>query len=60
MARFGGLFAVAAMVAFTTGNAYFRGVTTRAEDPSRYWSIVGGYAALALLMPALRRLAKGH
>ena len=56
---FSGVFAVAALVALATGSAYFRGVTKRAEDPSRYWSIVGGYVALALLLPALR-LAKGH
>ena len=59
MAWFSGLFAMVAVVALTTGSAYFRGVTTRAEDPSRYCSIIGGYVALALLLPALR-LAKGH
>ena len=59
MDGFSGLFAVAVVVALTTGSAYFRGVTTRAEDPPRYWSIIGGYVALALLLPALR-LAKGH
>ncbi len=59
MDGFSGLFAMAAVVALAPGSAYFHGVTTRAEDPSRYCSIIGGYVALALLLPALR-LAKGH
>jgi len=51
---FSALFAVAAMIAIASGKACFRGFTVRSENPSRYWSIIGGYVALALLLPALR------
>ncbi len=34
-------------VALLTGKAYFRGVTVRTEEPSRYWRIVACYAVLA-------------
>jgi hypothetical protein len=53
---FSALFATAAVLALLTGKAYFRGVTARAENPARYWSIIGCYIALALLMPVLRLL----
>ena len=47
------LFLAAALIALVTGRAYFRGVVTRADAPRRYWSTVGGYAAVALASAAL-------
>ncbi|MCU0896110.1 MAG: hypothetical protein MUC55_01265 [Burkholderiales bacterium] len=47
MSWFGGVFLVALVLALATGRAYFRGFAERSEEPRRYWSIVGCYAALA-------------
>ena len=53
---FSALFLCAALIALATGTAYFRGTIDRATDPVRYWSTIGCYLALALLMPALKLL----
>lgn len=53
---FSALFLCAALIALATGTAYFRGTIDRATEPVRYWSTVGCYLALALLMPALKLL----
>lgn len=51
MGWFSGMFLAALALALATGRAYFRGFVARAENPWRYWSIVGCYAALAALEP---------
>jgi len=53
---FGMVFSVAFLLSLLTGKAYFRGVFDREESPSMYWQIVGCYAVLAALGPALRLL----
>jgi hypothetical protein len=53
---FSGVFLLATVLALATGKAVFRGVTERAEEPARYWSIVGCYLALALATPVLNAI----
>ncbi|MBS0319048.1 MAG: hypothetical protein JSR18_00780 [Proteobacteria bacterium] len=36
------------VVALLTGKAHFRGTASRANDPYRYWTIVGCYVVLVL------------
>lgn len=55
---FSGLFLVAFVVSLLTGKAYFRGVSTRDENPEQYWTTVVCYGVLAALIPVLK-LFKG-
>ena len=56
MSWFSALFVIATVVSLGSGYAYFRGLASRRDDPARYWSIIGCYLALALLMPLLQLL----
>ena len=56
---FGVVFSVAFLLSLLTGKAYFRRVYDRDETPTMYWQIVGCYAALAAMGPALRFFQTG-
>lgn len=43
----GWLFVLAALIALSTGKAYYRRVYDRDAYPSRYWQTVGSYVMLA-------------
>ena len=36
-------------VSLASGQAYFRGVVSRQDNPAVYWQIAGSYGVLALL-----------